>query len=337
MSGSDDVVLEVENLHTTFDIGGHGVPIVKGVSFSVRRGRTLAIVGESGCGKSVTVHSVVRLLPRMGRITGGRTVFKTESRSWNLAELEPFGKEMRAIRGRRIGMIFQDPMASLNPVHRVGDQVAENLLEHFPMKKAEARERIAAMFASLGIPDPKRRLDDFPHQFSGGMKQRVMIAIAMVCDPDLLIADEPTTALDVTIQAQIMELMENLKSERGKSIVLITHNMGLVAEGADDVAVMYMGRVVEYGSVRQIFEDPAHPYTKALLRSVPVLGRAGGTRLATIRGSTPNPADCGPGCEFSNRCDFSGPACGSPEIGLRVAPGGQLARCTLYSEKGREP
>ncbi len=323
-------ILEVRNLRTNFRVGNEDIRIVKGVSFSVRKGETLAIVGESGCGKSVTVHSVMRLLPKAGKLSGGEAFFHDEGKKYELHNLQPFGREMRSIRGRKIGMIFQDPMASLNPVYRVGDQVAENLLQHFKLDKKEAESRIVQMFASLGIPDPERRVRDFPHQFSGGMKQRVMIAIAMICNPDLLIADEPTTALDVTIQAQIMDLMTDLKKKQGKAIILITHNMGLVAETADQVAVMYMGRIVELGSAERVFHNPSHPYTKALLRSVPVLGHAGGERLQTIRGSTPAPSECKVGCEFANRCDFATEKCRSADVAGREIEAGHMVRCVLF-------
>lgn len=324
------MILEVSNLKTHFRVESDDISIVRGVSFSARQGETLAIVGESGCGKSVTVHSVMRLLPKNGRIVGGKVLFHDSEKTYELNKLEAFGKEMRALRGRKIGMIFQDPMASLNPVYRVGDQVAENLLQHFKLTKQEARDQIIEMFASLGIPDPERRIMDYPHQFSGGMKQRVMIAIAMICNPDLLIADEPTTALDVTIQAQIMELMEKLKEEQNKAVILITHNMGLVAETADEVAVMYMGRIVEHGLVERIFHNPSHPYTKALLRSVPVLGHGKAERLETIRGSTPSPAECVSGCEFANRCDFATEKCRSETIPVYEIESGHLVRCVLF-------
>ncbi len=326
------LILEVKNLQTNFRVGNEDISIIRGVSFSARQGETLAIVGESGCGKSVTVHSVMRLLPKNGRLTGGEAIFHDIDNNYDLHNLEPFGKEMRAIRGRKIGMIFQDPMASLNPVYRVGDQVAENLLQHFKMSKKEARERIVEMFASLGIPDPARRIDDYPHQFSGGMKQRVMIAIAMICNPDLLIADEPTTALDVTIQAQIIELMEGLKDEQGKAVILITHNMGLVAETADEVAVMYMGRIVERAPVERIFHNPCHPYTKALLRSVPVLGHGKAERLETIRGSTPSPSECTKGCEFANRCDFMMDKCRVLDVPVYEIEENHHVRCMLFQD-----
>lgn len=323
-------ILEVCNLKTNFRVGNEEISVVRGVTFSARESETLAIVGESGCGKSVTVHSVVRLLPKNGMLMGGEIFFHDDKTVYELHKLKPFGKEMRSIRGSKIGMIFQDPMASLNPVYRVGDQVAENLLQHYKMDKREAKARIIEMFASLGIPDPKKRILDYPHQFSGGMKQRVMIAIAMICNPNLLIADEPTTALDVTIQAQIMELMEKMKNEQNKAIILITHNMGLVAEIADEVAVMYMGRIVERGPVERIFHNPCHPYTKALLRSVPVLGHGRAERLETIRGSTPSHAECVIGCEFANRCDFAKNICKKSSIPAYEIEDEHIVRCLLF-------
>lgn len=326
-----DNILEVKNLRTDFRINGEFVPIIKGISFQVRKGSALAIVGESGCGKSVTAHSVTRLLPKVGRISGGEVLFRSDGKEYRLDNLRPFGTQMRSIRGRRIGMIFQDPMASLNPVSRVGDQVIENLVEHFQISKKEALKKVVDMFASLGIPDPEKRVHDYPHQFSGGMKQRVMISIAMICNPDLLIADEPTTALDVTIQAQIMELMESLKRKQGKSIILITHNIGLVAEAADYVAVMYMGRIMESGTIEQIFHRASHPYTRALLRSVPVLGQNRGERLVTIQGMTPDPSECGEGCEFANRCGELCGRCQDNDINEYEIEPGHLVRCALYS------
>ncbi len=227
-------------------------------------------------------------------------------------------------------MVFQDPMSSLNPVYKVGAQVAEGLIQHTGMKKKEAEKKVLEMFRKLGIPDSETRINDYPHQFSGGMKQRVVIAIAMICNPEVIIADEPTTALDVTIQAQIMELMKELQIKDHKSIILITHNMGLVAEMADEVCVMYMGRVVEFGSLEDIFEKPSHPYTEALLRSVPVLGLAEGQELETIPGVTPNPADLGPGCEFAGRCPFCEQRCQKRDIpSFEISPG-HYVRCLRY-------
>ena len=330
------IILNVENLNTTFVSDKKEIKIVKNVSFQVKRGKTLAVVGESGCGKSVTMNSIMRF-------TGKNAIVKADSIQYNALHdgkvteyhlesiTKPNGPEMRALRGPDLSMVFQDPMSSLNPVYKVGDQVAEGLLQHNKgMKKAEAREKVLEMFRKLGIPDPEERIDCYPHQFSGGMKQRVVIAIAMICNPELIICDEPTTALDVTIQAQIMELLKSLQVNEGKSIILITHNMGLVAEMADEVCVMYMGRVVEYGSLEVIFDNSSHPYTKALLRSVPVLGLGDDQKLETIPGVTPNPADLKEGCEFADRCSECMEKCRKGKIpAFEVSPGHKV-RCLKF-------
>ncbi len=329
-------ILNVEKLNTTFISDRKEIKIVKDVSFKVRRGKTLAVVGESGCGKSVTMNSIMRF-------TGKNAIVKADSIQYNALRngevteyhlesiKEPNGPEMRALRGPDMSMVFQDPMSSLNPVYKVGDQVAEGLLQHNKgMKKAEAREKVLEMFRKLGIPDPEERIDCYPHQFSGGMKQRVVIAIAMICNPELIICDEPTTALDVTIQAQIMDLLKELQVKEGKSIILITHNMGLVAEMADEVCVMYMGRVVEFGSLEDLFDRTSHPYTRALLRSVPVLGLADGQKLETIPGATPNPADLKGGCEFADRCSECTERCREKTIPMFEISPGHRVRCLKF-------
>ena len=331
-----DIVLDVKKLNTSFISDKKEIKIVKDVSFQLKRGTTLAIVGESGCGKSVTVHSVMRLLAANSKFGAEKVAYLEKKEDGSIVEhdlgkMNPKGKEIRSLRGPHLSMVFQDPMSSLNPVYRVGDQVAEGLLEHNKgMTKAQAKEKVLEMFRSLGIPDPESRINDFPHQFSGGMKQRVVIAIAMINNPELIIADEPTTALDVTIQAQIMELMKGLQVNQGKSIILITHNMGLVAEMADEVCVMYMGRVVEFGSLEQIFTRPSHPYTAALLRSVPVLGLADDQKLETIPGATPNPASLGVGCEFADRCPECTGRCREKNIPAFEIEPGHRVRCLKY-------
>ncbi len=327
-----DYVLDVKNLSTSFISDRKEIRIVKNVSLRLRRGTTLAVVGESGCGKSVTVHSIVKLMPKNARVSADHVLYRSakDGKEYRLDQMEPFGPEMRKLRGAEIGMVFQDPMSSLNPVYKVGDQVAEGLIQHTGMSKAQAQKQVLDMFRKLGIPDPESRISDYPHQFSGGMKQRVVIAIAMICNPDIIIADEPTTALDVTIQAQIMELMKSLQVNDHKSIILITHNMGLVAEMADEVCVMYMGRVMEFGSLEDIFENPSHPYTQALLRSVPVLGLAGGQELGTIPGITPNPAELGPGCEFAGRCPFCQERCKEKDIPRFEVSPGHYVRCLKF-------
>ena len=331
---SKDIILDVSHLNTSFMVEKKEIKIVKDVSFQVKRGTTLAIVGESGCGKSVTVHSIAKLMPKNAVVKADKIQYNAlrdgQVHAYRLENMAPYGKEMRSLRGTEIGMVFQDPMSSLNPVYKVGDQVAENLLQHFKMSKKEAQEKVLDMFRKLGIPDPEHRIHDYPFQFSGGMKQRVVIALAMICNPELIIADEPTTALDVTIQAQIMELMKDLQVNEGKSVILITHNMGLVAEQADEVCVMYMGRVVEFGSLEQIFENPSHPYTKALLRSVPVLGLADDQKLETIPGVTPNPADVGEGCEFADRCSACCAECRKGRIPAYEVEPGHKVRCVKF-------
>lgn len=334
-----DIVLDVRKLNTSFVTDGQTVRIVKDVSFQLKRGKTLAIVGESGCGKSVTVHSIVKLLPQNARFSADQVLYRCldektgKVTEFDLSKIGPKSKKMRSLRGADLGMVFQDPMSSLNPVYKVGDQVAEALQEHNKgMKKDEVMQKVLQMFRNLGIPDPESRLNDYPHQFSGGMKQRVVIAIAMINNPEIIIADEPTTALDVTIQAQIMELMKDLQLNMGKSIILITHNMGLVAEQADDICVMYMGRIVEFGSLEQVFENPSHPYTKALLRSVPVLGLADDQKLETIPGVTPNPASLKTGCEFADRCPECCDICRTKDVPAYEIEPDHRVRCTKFSQ-----
>ena len=331
----DDIILDVKNLSTSFISDKKKIDIVKSVSFQMKRGTTLAVVGESGCGKSVTMNSIMRFLGPNARVTADKIQYNSTKGgkriSYNLESYtNPNGPEMRALRGPEMSMVFQDPMSSLNPVYKVGDQVAEGLMQHYKLTKKEAREKVIELFKKLGIPDPEGRIDCYPHQFSGGMKQRVVIAIALICNPELIICDEPTTALDVTIQAQIMELLKDLQVKEGKSIILITHNMGLVAEMADEVCVMYMGRIVEFGSREDIFDNTAHSYTKALLRSVPVLGLADGQKLETIPGITPNPADLKGGCEFANRCPNATDRCREKDIPAFEVSKGHYVRCLRY-------
>ncbi|HTJ57232.1 MAG TPA: ABC transporter ATP-binding protein [Devosiaceae bacterium] len=296
-------VLSVDGL----SIGFSGVPVnvVDDVSFSIAAGKTLCLVGESGCGKSVTSLAIMGLLPaKAARLSAGSAEFEGR----DLLRLPRH--EMEHIRGSRMAMIFQEPMTSLNPVFTVGSQVAEAVRRHRHVSREEARERALEMFRRVGIPSPQKRLDDYPHQLSGGMRQRVMIAMALANDPQLLIADEPTTALDVTIQAQILDLMRDLQRETGTALLLITHDLGVVAEIADEVAVMYAGRIVERGTVEQIFADPQHPYTIGLMGSLPSLGLRS-ARLATIPGSVPPPQALPPGCRFSSRCPFADAHCRS--------------------------
>ena len=292
-------LLEVRNLETHFKTQDGLVKAVNNVSFHVDRGETLGIVGESGSGKSVTSLSIMRLIPSPpGKIVGGELIFDGE----NLLDLSE--EEMRHVRGNRIAMIFQDPMTSLNPVLTIGRQITESLELHMKMSGAEARKRAVDLLGMVGIPSPAGRLDDYPHQFSGGMRQRVMIAMALSCNPELLIADEPTTALDVTIQAQILELINRLKNELGTAVIIITHDLGVVAGMADRVNVMYAGGVVEEGATGEIFANPRMPYTIGLLRSIPRLDEGEGRKLTPIRGLPPDLINLPQVCPFSPRCDY---------------------------------
>jgi len=304
-------LLEIDGLRTVFRNPGGDVPAVDGVTLSVARGQTLGIVGESGCGKSMLSLSVMRLVPSPGWVAAGRVMFDGQ----DLLALPKHA--MRAIRGNRIGMIFQEPMTSLNPVFTVGDQIAEAMRAHDRgASKAALRTRAVAALDRVRIPAAARRFDDYPHQMSGGMRQRMMIAMALSCDPDLLIADEPTTALDVTVQAQILDLLRDLQAQSGMAIILITHDLGVVAEMADEVAVMYAGRVVERASGTAIFDDPQHPYTLGLLGSVPRVEETR-SRLLAIEGSVPAPFALPDGCRFHPRCVFAAPACTRVDPALR--------------------
>ncbi len=328
MSGSarDDVLLSVEDLETRFYTDGGVVKAVDGVSYKIRRGRTLGVVGESGCGKSVTALSIMRLIPDPpGKIVGGRILFDGE----DLVQI-PMSR-MRKIRGKDIGMIFQEPMTSLNPVFTVGYQIMEPAVLHLGVKPAEARRLAIEVLKTVGIPSPERRVDEYPHQLSGGMRQRVMIAMSLVCNPRLLIADEPTTALDVTIQAQILDLIRKLQAELGMSVLMITHDLGVVAEISHEVAVMYAGKVVEYADVETLYADPKHPYTIGLFHARPKLG-AHKTRLTTISGEVPNPLEFPSGCKFHPRCPYVMDKCKVEEPPLTDLGGGHSASCWLLQE-----
>ncbi|MFK7693392.1 ABC transporter ATP-binding protein [Paenibacillus sp. HJGM_3] len=293
-----DKILDVQDLKVSFRVYGGEVKAVRGVSFHVNKGEAVAIVGESGCGKSVTAQSIMRLIPSPpSMIQGGSVNFMGQDL------LKKTEKEMQAIRGKDIGMIFQDPMTSLNPTMTVGKQISEGLIKHQNMSKAEATKRAIEMLGLVGIPNPQERVKQYPHEFSGGMRQRVMIAIALACNPSLLIADEPTTALDVTIQAQILRLMKDLQKNLGTSIILITHDLGVVADMCDRVIVMYAGKVVESGTKMEIFKNPKHPYTRGLLRSVPRLDQKKDEPLIPILGTPPDLIKPPAGCAFCARCD----------------------------------
>ncbi len=315
---NSEKILEVKNLQTTFKVEGGKFNAVDGINFNVYKGKTLGIVGESGCGKSVTSLSIMRLIPTPpGDISGGEIVYKGK----DLLKL-PIS-EMRKIRGNEISMIFQEPMTSLNPVFTVGDQIREAIQLHQKVSKKEAIVKSIEMLKLVGIPSPEKRIDDYPHQLSGGMRQRVMIAMALSCNPNILIADEPTTALDVTIQAQILDLMRKLRETLGMAMMLITHDLGVVAETADEVIVMYAGKIVEQGLVKEIFANPKHPYTRGLLQSIPTFNKTAVTsgkkkaRLDTISGIVPSLLELPVGCRFQSRCPFATDECKSSEPKLR--------------------
>lgn len=317
-----DVLLDVQDLKTFFYTRDGIVKAVNGVSFSVRKGEVLGIVGESGSGKSVANMSLLGLVPHPpGRLEGGQALFE----GMDLLHLDE--DELRKIRGRKISMIFQDPMTSLNPFLKVSTQLTEVLREHFGVTKGEALHQAIEMLRKVGIPHPAKRIHDYPHQFSGGMRQRVMIAMALLCKPQLLIADEPTTALDVTIQAQILELLKKMQSELGMAIVLITHNLGVVAGMCDDVVVMYAGKMVEYAPAADLFASPMHPYTRGLLKSVPRLDEDRQETLTPVRDQPPDLANLPTGCAFHPRCDMAIEKCRTDEPPLMPCGNGHRAAC----------
>lgn len=323
-------LLQVDHLATSFFTDRGTIRAVDDVSFSLESGKTLALVGESGCGKSVTALSIMRLIPTPpGRIVSGRILFE----GVDLLELSE--TEMRHVRGNKISMIFQEPMTSLNPVFRVGDQIAEVLELHQKLSRKDALDRAVELLRMVGIPSAESRLRDYPHQMSGGMRQRVMIAMALACNPRLLIADEPTTALDVTIQAQILELMDNLRRTTGAAVLLITHDLGVVAETAEHVVVMYAGRVVEEAPVHDLFHQPLHPYTQGLLRSIPSLVTNEKRRLEAIPGVVPSLLALPPGCKFHDRCSFVMDRCSTEEPTLTAWKPGHQVRCWLYDESSK--
>ena len=320
-------LLEVDALTTEFDTDEGMVRAVDGVGFSVEPGETLGIVGESGCGKSVTALSIIRLLPQpMGRIADGRVLF----RGRDLVR-EPIA-QLEAIRGNDIGMVFQEPMTALNPVHTIGRQLTEGLVLHKGLGPREATREAVDILARVGIPSPDVRMGEYPHQLSGGMRQRVVIAIALACRPALLIADEPTTALDVTIQAQILELIKELQEEMGMSVILITHDMGVIAQTCDKVVVMYAGKVVEKAGVYDLFDRPAHPYTRGLLASIPRLDTPPKSRLAVIEGMVPGLRDLPPGCRFANRCAHAASVCTDAAPSLQAVQDDHMVSCARWAE-----
>jgi peptide/nickel transport system ATP-binding protein len=325
-------LLAIRDLRTYFPLEDGVVKAVDGVSFDVPRGTRVGLVGESGCGKSILSHSILKLVPKPGRIVGGEIRLSTaEGGSVDVAGLPETGRAIRAIRGREVAMIFQEPMTSLSMYYTIGDQIAEGIIEHFRVGKAEARRRAIEQLRRVAMPSPEERVDAYPFQLSGGMRQRAMIAIALACEPKLLIADEPTTALDVTTQAQILRLLEGLCDRTGMSLLLITHDLGVVAEACERVVVMYLGIVAEEASVHELFETPLHPYTRALLGSIPKLGRSKAQPLVPIEGSVPDPYSRPAGCPFHPRCpERIAGLCDSVTPRLQAMPGGRGVACHLY-------
>jgi peptide/nickel transport system ATP-binding protein len=336
----DDIVLRVEDLHTYFHTTLGTVRALNGVSFSVPKGQVLGVVGESGCGKSVTSLAVMQLVPPPGVIEQGKITFRAARRGkeeWvDITALDRHSPEMHEIRGDEISMIFQEPMTSLNPIFTIGQQISEAVLLHQGVDQAEARRRAIDILRRVNMPNPERIVDNYPHELSGGMRQRAMIAMALSCTPTMLIADEPTTALDVTTEAQILDLMRELQDDLGMSIMFITHNLGVVAQMCDNVAVMYLGRIVERAPIDDIFFNSKHPYTKALLESIPHVGSRTQDRLASIRGMVPDPYSVVPGCPFHPRCDFYRDkaelqgVCNGEMPGITTLGPDHYVRCYLY-------
>lgn len=323
---TDGNILEVKNLVTAFDTENGRIRAVDDLSFEIKKQQTLGIVGESGCGKSVTALSIMRLLPKpAGIIESGQILFNGS----DLVQLS--ADKMHEIRGKRISMVFQEPMTSLNPVHRIGKQLAEVYRLHFAeMREAEIRQQSLELLQKVGIPEPEQRLDEYPHQISGGMRQRVMIALALACKPDILIADEPTTALDVTIQAQILALMQHLQRETGMAVMFITHDLGVIAETCEEVVVMYAGKVAETASAGELFKNPKHPYTQGLLDSIPRLETPRKTKLKVIEGIVPSLYEIPSGCRFRNRCPFVMDICAGDPPPMNSVGADHLAACYLY-------
>lgn len=332
MNELQDTLLRVRGLKTQFRTEQGTIRAVDGIDFEIKRGETFGIVGESGCGKSVTAYSIMQLIERpQGDIVSGSIEYLGESgRPIDIAALDPNGPDMRNLRGNEIGMIFQEPMTSLNPIYTIGNQIIEAIVLHQRVSRMEARKRAIELLDRVGLSDPHSQIDDYPHQLSGGMRQRVMIAMALSCNPRLLIADEPTTALDVTVEAQILDLMRDLQQEYDMSIMLITHNLGVVAENCDRVMVMYLGKVIEEGSTVDIFYNPRHPYTHGLLESIPQIGL--GARLTPIEGAAPMMQDIPEGCTFAPRCPHVMAIC-EDEPPMFFPTDSQRAKCWLYSDE----
>lgn len=332
---TDQPILEISNLRTYFFLEKATVRALQGVSLTLPQRTTLGLVGESGCGKSIMAMSIMRLIQSPpGKIVDGKINLYTRRSQdvVDLAQLDPRGAEMRSIRGGEIAIVFQEPMTSLNPLYTVGDQIAEAVMLHQKLSHKDAMDRALEMLTKVQISAPKQRINEYPHQLSGGMRQRVMIALALSCNPAILIADEPTTALDVTVQAQILDLMNQLKNDFDSSIILITHNLGVVSQMAAQVAVMYLGKIVEFAETRELFHHPLHPYTVGLLHSVPVLGRKGTNILEPIKGMVPMPTDEIRGCAFAPRCPRAMDICTEQEPAFREVQAGHMAACWLFEK-----
>ncbi len=354
----NDVLVEIQDLRVEFELRAGIVKAIDGVTFNINRGETLGVIGESGCGKSITARAIMQMVPKPGKIANGQVLYhrrakgSTQTDIVNVSKLDPDGETIRQIRGGEIGMIFQEPMSSLTPVYtagvhineatslhylmpnvKVGDQIAETVAAHKKLTKQESRALAIEMLHKVGIPKPGQRVDSYPHQLSGGQRQRVMIAIALSCGPDMLIADEPTTALDVSIEAQILDIMRKMQEEENMAIMFITHNLGVIAEMAKEIVVMYMGKQVERASTVDIFYEPKHPYTKALLQSIPKVGRKTSVRLASIEGMVPDPFHLPSGCVFHPRCpSFMPGKCDKIAPTWHKVIGDQWVSCLLYEE-----
>jgi len=336
-SGNGRPILEVRNLSIGFDLRKGHLGVVKGVNFALPRGRTVALLGESGCGKSVTSLAIMGLLDPPGRITDGEIVYRRDEAQppVTLTSLDLNGAKYRRIRGGEIAMIFQEPRASLTPVYTIGAQISEALLQHMDMSKKQARDRSIELLTEVGIPAPERRVDEYPHQLSGGMCQRAMIAMALCCNPALLIADEPTTALDVTIQAQVLDLLRSMQEAHGMSILIVTHDMHVVAEMADEVVVMYLGKLMESGRVEDIFDRPLHPYTKGLFECVPNPESDPLQPLPRISGTVPDPSKAPRGCPFRGRCPKEMDICSTDVPTYQARESGHRVACWLYEDDAR--
>jgi len=340
MATNNNLILELKNAKVTFRMSEGDLVAINGVDLQIERGKTLGIVGESGCGKSVTSGAIMRLLPKYGQIEGDILLYEKNGERLetpiNITEMSNNGPEMRSIRGRNISMIFQEPMKAFSPILTVGNQVTEPLLLHVTDDEEEAYRIAAEMFAKVGISNPEQRLREYPHQLSGGMRQRAMIAMAMSSNPSILIADEPTTALDVTIQAQVLNLINDLKTDHGTSVIFITHDLGVIAEMSDNVAVMYLGKVVEYTDVNTLYANPRHPYTIALLEAIPSTAKTTKSKLKSIPGLVPVPINLPPGCGFYNRCDFAEEGvCNVDDIPLVEYKPGHMVRCLKCSSMSK--